>query len=145
MILGPGSFQQRSKRPPRALQEVSKSSRGSKLRPKGLRGPIVPPPEALRTSKIANIVIKFACFERAPRVFQEQSKRYQTYFTTCISIELLGQSLQRFLRQPHKILATEECEHNTYPHTDVLTENSQDPHRNLPESLHYYTETLQHP
>ena len=29
--------------------------------------------------------------------------------------------------------------------TDVLTEISRDPHRILPESLHHYTEPLQHP
>ena len=51
LLFGPGAIQERFKRPPRAILDPCKSSRGSKMRPRSLRGQILIPPGTLGTSK----------------------------------------------------------------------------------------------
>ena len=69
---GPGSLQERSKRPPRALQEDSKSSRGSKLRPRGLRGPIFTPPGPSGPHKYHLFALNLCDFKELPRGFKNR-------------------------------------------------------------------------
>ena len=66
LFFGPRAVQERSKRPPRPLQEASMRPRRSKKGPRGLWGPILTSLRPLRTSKIAILSVKFPCFEGAP-------------------------------------------------------------------------------
>ena len=58
---------------------------------------------------------------QTPRVFQEPSERYQKYFTTYMSMELLGRSLQRFVLDLTESLRNPQ--QNLYSiHSEIVTD-----------------------
>ena len=74
LLFGSGGLRELSKMSPRVLQELSKSSRGSKMRPGPLQGSILIRPETLGASKISIWGTTWNDFWRGPKGMLAQTR-----------------------------------------------------------------------